>query len=45
MPNNDTLFASIEVLKYYDFSADANQGWLMEEITNHQWAPRLELYV
>ena len=45
MPNDDALFPGREALKYYDFGTDTDQEWLVDEITNHWWAPRLEFYV
>ena len=45
MPNDDALFPDREALKYYDFGTDTDQEWLVDEITDHRWAPQLEFYV
>ena len=45
--NNDDLFPCHDTTSFYDFGAEGDQEWLVDEIIAHQWseAKDLELQV
>jgi len=44
-PNDDKLFPGREAQAYYDFGADPEQEWFVDEIVGHRWYPDLQFNV
>jgi hypothetical protein len=40
-PNNDKLFPKREAEAFYDFGADPDHEWVVDELVDHKWSPNL----